>query len=137
VGVIAFGQLYGMGCVYLALAGWLGWREWSDHRTFGAGGRPVVRFHEGTAFFALPSRLVPKQVTVTLREVQSVVLMGDALRRGFVFKRKHGEAIRWQVTYGRHDERVVEFVQRQMPSRIPVTVMAPPAASGSLRDDGS
>lgn len=135
VGVIAFGQLYGMGAVYLAIAGWLGWREWADYRAFGAVGRPVVRIHEGSAFFALPSRLMPKQVEVPLREVKSLTLHGDALRRSFVFERRHGESIRFQVTYGRHDDRIVAFVQRQMPARIPVTVKEAPTALGSVRGD--
>lgn len=132
VGVIAFGQLYIMGCVYLAIAGWLGWREWADYRAFGDAGRPLVRIQEGAAFFALPSRLIPKHVDVPLREVKALNVLGDALRRNFVFERRHGESIRFDISYGRHDSRVLEFVQRQMPARIPVTIKEPPAASGSL-----
>lgn len=132
VGVIAFGQLYGMGAVYLAIAAWLGWREWADYQAFGAVGRPLVRIHDNAAFFSLPSRLMPKQVEVPLREVKSLTVQGDALRRSFVFERRHGDAIRFEVTYGRHDDRIVAFVQRQMPARIPVTVKAPPSALGSI-----
>ncbi len=135
VGVIAFGQLYGMGVVYLAIAAWLGWREWADNRRFGPRGRPVVRIHDGNAFFALPSRLMPQQVEVNLREVKALNVLGDAFRRHFVFERRHGEPVRFQVSYGRHDERIVDFVQRQMPARIPVTVKEPPTAFASIGGD--
>ena len=128
VGVMAFGQLYSMGAVYLAIAAWLGWRESADHRAFGALGRPVVRFQEGAAFFSLASRLLPVHAEVALREVKALTVNGDALRRHFVFERRHGEPVRFEASYGRHDDRVMAFVQRQMPSRIPVTVKAPPAA---------
>lgn len=135
VGVMAFGQLWVMGCVYLAIAGWLAWREWSDHRTFGSAGRPLVRIQEGSAFFAMPSRLVAKQVDVPLREVKALTVHGDALRRNFVFERRHGDAIRFDISYGRHDARVIQFVQQRMPARIPVTVKEPvPALHGAPGD---
>ena len=136
VGVIAFGQLYGMGAVYLAIAAWLGWREWADYRAFGAWGRPLVRIQDNAAFFALPSRLLPKHVDVPLREVKTLTLQGDALRRSFVFERRHGDAIRFDVTYGRHDERIVAFVQRLMPARVPVTVKGAAAAVASAGGKG-
>ena len=127
VGVIVFGQLYGMGCVYLALAGWLGWREWSDWRQFGAAGRPLVRIDEATAFFALPSRLVHKCVEVPLREAKALKVLGDGLRRTLVFERRHGEPVRFEASWGRHDARVIDFLQRNLPARVPVTIQTLPA----------
>jgi len=126
VGVIAFGELYGMGCVYLALAGWLAWREGLDWRRFGAAGRPLARIDEATAFFALPSRLVHQSVEVPLREVRALKVLGDALRRKLVFERRHGEPVRFDISWGRHDARVIDFLQRNLPARIPVTIQTLP-----------
>lgn len=135
VGVVAFGQMYVMGAVYLALAGFLGWRQWAERRTFGPAGRPLVRIHDGTAFFSLSSRLVPQQQDIALREVKALTLHGDFIRRKFVFERRHGDAIRFTTTYGRHDERVVAFVRQHMPARIPVVVKEAPAVAGQIPGD--
>ncbi len=134
-GVIAFGQWYVMGAVYLALAAFLAWRQWQDRRMFGPLGRPLVRIRDGVAFFSLPSRLVPRQVELALQEIKALTLHGDALKRAFVFERRHGESTRFTAAYGVHDERVVEFVRQQMPQRVRVVVKEPPAALGAIRGD--
>jgi hypothetical protein len=135
IGVVAFGQMFVMGAVYLGLAGLLGWRQWADRRTFGPAGRPLVRIGEGTAFFSLPSRLVPRQVEVTLREIKALTIHGDFTRRSFVFERRHGDSTRFITTYGRHDERVIAFVQQRMPERVRVDVKEPPTVLGAVRGD--
>lgn len=135
IGVVAFGQMYAMGALYLALAGFLGWRLWAERRTFGPLGRPLVSIHDGTAFFSLSSRLMPRQQEVVLREVKALTLFGDFTRRKFVFERRHGDAIRFTTAYGRHDERVVEFVRQHMPSRIRLEIKDAPAVVGQIPGD--
>ncbi len=135
VGVVAFGQMYAMGAVYLGLAGFLGWRQWAERRKFGPAGRPLVRIHDGTALFSLSSRWVPRQQEVVLREVKALTLHGDFIRRKFVFERRHGDAIRFTTTYGRHDERVVEFVRKHMPARVRLEIKDAPAVGGQIPGD--
>jgi hypothetical protein len=135
IGVIAFGQWYLMGAVYLALAAFLGWRQWQDRRSFGPLGRPLVRVRDGVAFFSLPSRLVPRQVEVVLQEVKALTLQGDAFRRVFVFERRHGEATRFTTAYGVHDERVLAFLRQQMPPKVRLVLTEPSAALGPSGHD--
>lgn len=135
VGVVAYGQMYVMGAVYLGLAGLLGWRQWADRRQFGPAGRPLVRIQDGTAFFSLPSRLVPRQEEIALREIKALIIQGDFTRRSFVFERRHGAATRFTTAYGRHDERVVEFVRQHMPQRVQVQVQEPTSPLAATHSD--
>ncbi len=135
IGVVAYGQMYAMGVVYLGLAALLGWRLWAERRTFGPLGRPLVRIHDGTAFFSLSSRLVPRHQEVALREVKALTLHGDFIHRKFVFERRHGDAIRFTTSYGRHDERVVAFVRQHLPPRIRLEIKDAPAVAGQIPGD--
>lgn len=135
VAIMLLGQMYAAGAAYLVFAALMGWRYGSEQRRFGARGRPLVRIQDGVVLFSLASRLAAKQVEVPLREVKKLTLLGDLFKRAIVFERRHGDPIRFTVAYGRHDARVVEFLQRQMPERVPVEVKEPPAALGGIRSD--
>jgi hypothetical protein len=126
VAVMALGGLWGMGTVYLAVGAFLGWRLWKEHQRFGPLGAPVLRITADEALFVIPSPIMPRTEVVDLRGVKSLTLQGDAWRRTFIFERKHGDALRITMSYGRHDEAVLAYVHRVMPARIPVRVQ--PAA---------
>jgi hypothetical protein len=124
VAVIALGGMWGMGVLYLAVGCFLGWRLWKERQRFGPLGAPVLRISADEALFVIPSPVMPRTEVVDLRGVKSLTLQGDAWRRTFIFERKHGDALRIAMSYGRHDEAVLAYVHRNMPTRIPVKVQA-------------
>lgn len=124
IAVIAFGQMYAMGSLYLAVGGFLGWRMWQERQRFGPGGPPVVRVSDDEALFVLPSPVMLRAERVPLRDVKAVTLQGDFWQRHVVFERKHGAPTRVTASYGRHDAAVVDYLRRSLPQRIPVTVQA-------------
>lgn len=124
VAVIALGRMWAMGTLYLAVGAFLGWRLWKERQRFGPLGAPVLRITADEALFVTPSPVMPCTEAVDLRGVKSLTLQGDAWRRTFIFERKHGASVRIAMSYGRHDEAVLAYVHRSMPTRIPVRVQA-------------
>ena len=124
VAVMALGRMWGMGALYLAVGGFLAWRLWKERQRFGPLGAPVLRITADEALFVIPSPVMPRTEVVDLKGVKSLTLQGDAWRRTFVFERKHGDALRIAMSYGRHDEAVLAYVQRSMPARIAVKLQS-------------
>ena len=122
VGVVVYGQLYGMAALYVAVAVFLGVRLWKERQAFGPHGAPVVWLGAQELLLPLSSRWVPRHTRIDLQGVRQLRIVGDPWEREFVFEKRSGSPLRVKANLVQHDAQVVQFIQSALQGRIPVEV---------------